>query len=282
MTTSPLRAALALSLCLAGSGRAVEGPLRVSMIPTTDPSRMLRDAQPLVARLEQATGRKVSLTIPQNYAAVVEALVQGQVDVAHLGGFTFVQANARAGAVPLVQRERDRDFHSKLITAREDVRSLADLRGKRFAFGDVNSTSGHLMPAYFMRKEGVDPAVIDQAIYTGGHDATALAVAERRVDAGALDEAVWERLVREGKVDPGKVRVFWTTPPFVDYLWTARKDLDPAVSRKVADAFLALDPARPEDRPILELLSAKGRYVKVDVAAYGPLREAAIREGLLR
>ena len=282
MTTSPLRAALALSLCLAGSGRAAEGPLRVSMIPTTDPSKMLRDAQPLVARLEQATGRKVSLTIPQNYAAVVEALVQGQVDVAHLGGFTFVQANARAGAVPLVQRERDRDFHSKVITAREDVRTLADLRGKRFAFGDVNSTSGHLMPAYFMRKEGVDPAVIDQAIYTGGHDATALAVAERRVDAGALDEAVWERLVREGKVDPGKVHVFWTTPPFVDYLWTARKDLDPAVSRKVADAFLALDPARPEDRPILELLSAKGRYVKVDVAAYGPLREAAIREGLLR
>ncbi|MGZ5957427.1 MAG: putative selenate ABC transporter substrate-binding protein [Myxococcaceae bacterium] len=282
MTASPLRAVLALSLCLASSGRAADGPLRVSMIPTTDPSKMLRDAQPLVARLEQATGRKVTLTIPQNYAAVVEALVQGQVDVAHLGGFTFVQANARAGAIPLVQRERDRDFHSKLITTREDVRSLADLRGKHFAFGDVNSTSGHLMPAYFMRKEGVDPAVIDQAIYTGGHDATALAVAERRVDAGALDEAVWERLVREGKVDPGKVRVFWTTPPFVDYLWTARKDLDPAVARKVAEAFLALDPAKPEDRPILELLSAKGRYVKVDVAAYGPLREAAIREGLLR
>ena len=282
MTTSPLRAVLALSLCLAGSGRAADGSLRVSMIPTTDPSKMLRDAQPLVARLEQATGRKVTLTIPQNYAAVVEALVQGQVDVAHLGGFTFVQASARAGAVPLVQRERDRDFHSKLITTREDVRSLGELRGKRFAFGDVNSTSGHLMPAYFMRKEGVDPAVIDQAIYTGGHDATALAVAERRVDAGALDEAVWERLVREGKVDPAKVRVFWTTPPFVDYLWTARKDLDPAVARKVAEAFLALDPARPEDRPILELLSAKGRYVTVDAAAYGPLREAAIREGLLR
>ena len=79
------------------------------MIPTTDPSRMLRDAEPLVARLEKATGRKVTLTIPQNYAAVVEAMVQGQVDVAHLGGFTFVQANKRAGAVPLVQRDRDRD-----------------------------------------------------------------------------------------------------------------------------------------------------------------------------
>jgi phosphonate transport system substrate-binding protein len=252
------------------------------MIPTTDPSKMLRDAEPLVARLEKATGRKVSLTIPQSYAAVVEALVQGQVDVAHFGGFTFVQASKRAGAVPLVQRDRDREFHSKFITARDDVRSLADLKGKRFAFGDVNSTSGHLMPAYFMRKEGVDPLVVDQAIYTGGHDATALAVAERRVDAGALDEAVWERLTREGKIDPAKVRVFWTTPAFLDYVWAARKDLDPAVAAKITEAFLSLDPAKAEDRPILELLSAKGRYVKADAGSYAPLRDAAVREGLLR
>ena len=308
MTASLHRAVLAFSLCLAVRGGATEVPLRVSMIPITDPSKMLRDAQPLVARLEQATGRKVTLTIPQNYAAVVEAMVHGQVDLAHLGGFTFVQANVRAGAVPLVQRQRDRDFHSRFITARDDVRSLQDLTGRRFAFGDVNSTSGHLMPAYFMRKAGVDPAVIEQAIYTGGHDATALAVSEGRVDAGALDEAVWDRLLREGKIDGSKVRVFWTTPPFVDYLWAARKDLDPALAKKLAQVFLALDLARPEDQPILELLSAKCQprshsydcdvsmirlddtltqgksypYVKVDAAAYASLRQAAIQEGLLR
>jgi phosphonate transport system substrate-binding protein len=280
--TASLRAVLACFLLLAARGWAADAPLRVSMIPTTDPSRMLRESEPLGAWLEKATGRKVTLTIPQNYAAVVEALVQGQVDLAHFGGFTFVQASKRAGAVPLVQRDRDREFHSKFITARDDVRTVADLKGKRFAFGDVNSTSGHLMPAYFMRKEGVDPSVVDQAIYTGGHDATALAVAEGRVDAGALDEAVWDRLTREGKVDPSKVHVFWTTPPFVDYVWAARKDLDPAVARRIADAFLALDPAKPADRPILDLLSSKGRYIRVDAASYAPLREAAIREGLLR
>ena len=281
MTVSP-RAVLAGLLLLAAPGRAADAPLRVSMIPATDPSKMLRDAEPLVARLEKATGRKVALTIPQNYAAVVEAMVQGQVDLAHFGGFTFVQANQRAGAIPLVQRDRDREFHSKFITTRDDVKGLADLKGKRFAFGDVNSTSGHLMPAYFMRQGGVDAAVLDQAIYTGGHDATALAVAERKVDAGALDEAVWERLVKDGKVDPKKVRVFWTTPPFVDYVWAARKELDPATTRKIAEAFLALDPDRPEDRPILDLLSAKGRYVAVDVSSYARLRDAARREGLLR
>ena len=282
MTASLSRAVLSCCFLLTASGWAADAPLRVSMIPTTDPSRMLRDAQPLVARLEAVTGRTVTLTIPQSYAAVVEALVQGQVDVAHLGGFTFVQASKRAGVVPLVQRERDREFHSKFITARDDVRTLADLKGKRFAFGDVSSTSGHLMPAYFMRREGVDPAVLEQAIYTGGHDATALAVAEHRVDAGALDEAVFERLVKDGRIDPAKVRVFWTTPPFPDYVWVARKDLDPEVARKIAGAFLALDASRPEDGPILEILSARGRYVKVDAAAYAPLRDAAVHEGLLR
>jgi phosphonate transport system substrate-binding protein len=281
MTTSLPRLAV-LTFLVAGATRGAEGPLRVSMIPTTDPSRMLRDAEPLVKHLQQFTGRRVELTIPQNYAAVVEAMVQGQVDLAHFGGFTFVQANRRAGAVPLVQRERDRNFHSKLITADDDVKRLTDLTGKRFAFGDVNSTSGHLMPAYFMRKEGVDGAVLDGALYTGGHDATALAVAEKKVDAGALDEAVWERLVQDGKVDPSKVRVFWTTPAFVDYVWAARKDLDPALRQKLNEAFLALDPANPTHRPILELLSARGRYVPVDVASYAPLREAAVREGLLR
>ena len=251
------------------------------MVPTTDPSRMLRDAEPLVARLEKATGQKVSLTIPRNYAAVVEALVQGQVDLAHLGGFTFVQANRRAGAIPVVQRENDREFHSKFITTRDDVRRLTDLKGKRFAFGDVNSTSGHLMPAYYMRLEGVAPVVIDHAIFTGGHDATALAVAEGRVDAGALDEGVWERLVRDGKVDSKKVRVFWTTPPFCDEVWVVRKSLDLALTRKLAEAFLSLDPEKAEDRPILDVLSAKSRYVAVDASAYARLRDAARREGLL-
>src|SRR5262249_11079155 len=151
--------------------------LRVSMVPNTDPGRIVRESQPLTAYLEKETGAKVDLSVPMNYAAVVEALVNDQVDVAYLGGFTYVQASQRAGARPLVQRDRDRSFHSLFITAEASpIRSLADLKGHSFAFGDVNSTSGHLMPELTMRQQGVDPEVIAKAIYTGSHDATALAV----------------------------------------------------------------------------------------------------------
>jgi phosphonate transport system substrate-binding protein len=255
--------------------------LRISMIPTTAADKMLRESEPLRAYVEQATGAKVDLTVPLNYAAVVEAFGADKVDIVFLGGFTYVQARKRFGAVPLVQRERDRALHSLFITQADSaIASFADLKDKSFAFGDVNSTSGHLMPEYYMRKAGVDPDVIARAIYTGGHDATALAVANRKVDAGALDDAVYAKLIKDGKLDAGKLKVFYTTPPFVDYVWAARKALDPALADAFKSAMLALDPANPEHKPVLDLSQAR-RYIVADDASYEELREAATAAGLL-
>jgi phosphonate transport system substrate-binding protein len=256
--------------------------LRLSMIPTTDPGKIIRESQPFLDYLQKKTGAKVELTIPTNYAAVVEAVSNDRVDIAYFGGFTFVQASARAGAVPLVQREGDQAFHSKFITQPgSSIHSLSDLKGHSFAFGDVNSTSGHLMPAYFMRQQGVDRAVIEKALYTGGHDATALAVANGKVDAGAMDELVYGRMIKEGKLSESQVRVFYTTPPFFDYVWAARKGLDPAISEAFANALLELDTQNAEQKPILQLLNAI-KYLRAKDSSYDPLRQAARDEGLLK
>ncbi len=274
--------ALVLLLLWACPSSQKPATLRVSMIPTTDPSKAVREMQPLVDYLARRTGAKVEMTVPTNYAAVVEALVNDQVDLAHLGGFTYVQASKRAGVQPLAQRERDRNFHSLFVTQpASPIKSLADLEGHSFAFGDVNSTSGHLMPEFFMREAKVNPAVISKAIYTGGHDATLLAVANGKVDAGALDEAVFQRLTSGGKVDPATVRVFYTTPPFFDYVWAGRKGLDPALARSVSEAFLALDPGDPAQKQILDVLGAS-KYVAVQDQSYDKLRTAAKEAGLLK
>jgi phosphonate transport system substrate-binding protein len=282
---------LALAACLAAgcsnqSGSADHGApgktLRLSMIPTTDPGKMARDSEPLVSYLETKMGARIELTVPLNYAAVVEAFGADKVDVAYFGGFTYVQAHKRFGARPLVQRERDQAFHSLFITqADSPIAGLADLAGKSLAFGDVNSTSGHLMPEYFLRQAAVDPEVIQRAIYTGGHDATALAVANRKVDAGALDEAVFQKLTRDGKLDAGKLKVFYTSPPFFDYVWSARQGLDPALGDAFAKAMLALDPRDPKHKAVLDLLQAT-RYVPASDASYDKLREAATAAGLLK
>lgn len=272
----------ALCLSCSGGGSPAQPVLRLSMIPTTDPGKMLRESQPLVDYLQRETGAKIELTIPTNYAAVVEAVGSDRVDIAHFGGFTYVQASSRYGVTPLVQRDRDQSFHSVFITQPgSPIGGLADLKGHSFAFGDVNSTSGHLMPEYFMRQSGVDTEVITKAVYTGGHDATALAVANRKVDAGAMDELVFDRMTKEGKLAPDSVRVFYTTPPFFDYLWAARKGLDPRLAESFARALLKLDASNAEHKRVLDILSAT-KYVKASDADYERLRQAARDAGLLK
>jgi len=288
-TSKFFRALSALSvviilLALVGSvGLSQSQPrLRISMIPTTDPGKMLRDAQPFVNYVEKRTGAKIMMTIPTSYAAVVAAMANDQVDIAHFGGFTFVQISARAGARPLVQREQDQNFHSLFITQPSSpIHSLKDLNGHTFAFGDVNSTSGHLMPEYFMREAKVDPKVIEKALYTGGHDATALAVANNKVDAGALDENVFQNMMKTGKITDRQVKVFWTTPAFFDYVWAARKGLDPKLAESFAKALLDLNARNPEQKAVLDFLSA-AKYVRASDSDYGKLRQAAKDAGLMK
>ena len=266
--------------CTSTKNRAVT--LRISMIPTMNPGKIIRESTPFIAYLEKETGAKVQLTVPTNYAAVVEAMASDRVDIAYLGGFTFIQACARAAVIPLVQREKDQTFHSLFITQPDSaIRSLGDLKGHSFAFGDVNSTSGHLMPAYFMRQQGVDQAVIDNSIYTGGHDVTALAVANRKVDAGAMDEQVFARMIKEGKISESEVRVFYTSPPFFDYVWAARQGLSRGMTETFANAMLKLNQGTPEQQPILQFLNAS-KYVRAVDANYDSLRLAARDTGLLK
>lgn len=254
--------------------------LRISMIPTTDPGKALRENQPLLAYWQKQMGRTPELTIPTNYAAVVEALANNKVDIAYLGGFTYVQASARAGVRPLVQRTIDQQFHSVFITpTNSKVYSLADLHG-HFVFGDVNSTSGHLMPLYYMQQERVDPEVIKNASYSGAHDATALAVANGKAEAGAMDEQVYRKMLTNGALKPDAVRVFYTSPPFFDYVWVAGKSLDSKVADSFASSMKALSADSAEQKSLLDLLNSKG-YVTANDADYGKLREAAKSAGLL-
>src|SRR5258708_5328760 len=127
----------------------------------------------------------------------------------------------------------------------------------------------------------VDPGVLAKALYTGGHDGTALAVANAKVDAGAMDELVFANMTKSGKITPAQVRVFYTTPAFFDYVWAARKGLDPKLCDCFAAAFLKLDASNPESKVLLDLLNAT-KYMRADDSSYDRLRRAAREEGLLQ
>lgn len=286
MTALPLRCLSAvLAGALGASASAADRPvLRVSAIPDEAPTELQRKFKPLGDYLGRALGMEVKFVPVTDYAATVEGLAGGHLDLVWYGGFTFVQARRRTGtALPLVQREEDAHFHSKFITrAGSGVRSLQDLKGKTLAFGSESSTSGHLMPRYYLLQAGVDPDKdLARYAFSGAHDATAKWVEQGKVDAGALNESVWSKLVEERKIDPAKVVVFYTTPDFHDYNWTVRGDLDPALVQKLKAAFLALDPARPGDKAILDLQRTR-RFIEARPEDYRNIEEAAKSAGLIR
>jgi phosphonate transport system substrate-binding protein len=277
-------AVAAVSLLLVVSpalARAAE--LRVSAIPDESPTELLRKFEPLGAYLHDATGLEVRFVPVTDYAATVEGLAAGKLDLVWYGGFTFVQARRRTGnALPLVQRAEDARFHSKFIVgAGSKARTLADLKGASFAFGAVSSTSGHLMPRYFLLKQGIDPdRDFAKVAFSGAHDVTAKWVEAGKVDAGVLNESIWQRLVDEKKVDLSKVRVLETTPEYHDYNWTVRGDLDPKVVDALRKAFIALDPANPAQKRILDLQRAS-RFVPTSPENYAAIEQAARAAGLL-
>ncbi|WP_312510493.1 putative selenate ABC transporter substrate-binding protein [Massilia sp.] len=281
-----LIAAAVGTLTIAGAAHAQSsaGVLRVSAIPDEAPTELQRKFKPLGEYLAKQTGLKVEFTPVTDYAASVEGLINRKIDMVWFGGFTFVQANVRSkGQVtPLVQRAEDEKFRSVFVTTSPSINKLEDLKGKTLAFGSESSTSGHLMPRSFLLQAKINPDTdLKRIAFSGAHDATVAAVAGGKVDAGALNISVWEKLVEGKKVDPKQVRVFYTTPGYFDYNWTVRSDMDPALKKKITDAFLALDESTPQGKEILELQRAT-RFVPTKTANYGAIEAAARNAGLLK
>lgn len=262
---------ISLFLVLQVAGAGDTAAVNIGMIPDAGATQVsVKEKAPLKAYLEQKLGRPVNLIIPTNYNATVEALGNGSLDFAYLGGLTYIKAHARYGVVPLVQRSANLQFRAYFITTSQSgIHSLSDLKGRTFAFGDINSTSGHLMPYLEMRQAGVDPATKMKYRYTGSHPATAKAVESGAVDAGALDETVYNSMVAEGKLDPTKVHVFYTSKPFVDYVWVARKDFAVALQEKFAQAFIDLKEG--QDDEVLKILRGK-KFVRANNEEYTVLR----------
>jgi len=282
-----LKTLLATGLLLAAAhsqAQSADRVLRVSAIPDEAPTELQRKFKPLGEYLEKKTGLKVEFTPVTDYAASVEALINKKVDMVWFGGFTFVQAKDRSKnqVTPLVQRAEDEKFRSVFITTNKDINKLEDLKGRTLSFGSESSTSGHLMPRSYLLAAKIDPdGDLKRIAFSGAHDATVAAVAGGKVDAGALNISVWEKLVAEKKVDPAVVRVFYTTPGYFDYNWTVRTDMSADLKKKITDAFLALDPKNPQDKIIMDLQRAS-KFIPTKAENYTAIEAAAQNAGLLK
>jgi len=258
--------------------------LKISAIPDENPQELLRIYTPFADYLTKEIGIPVKFTPVVDYTATVEGLAADKLDMVWYGGLTSVQAAQRAkGATRVIMRKEDAEFKTHFITRKETgIKELKELKGKTFSFGSVSSTSGHLMPRYFLLKNGIIPEKdFSKFSFSRAHDATAAWVEAARVDAGALNFLVWDKLVETKKVDTSKVAVFWTTPPYVDYVWSVRGGLDKGVVGKISQAFLKLNYQNPEHKKLLDLHRTKG-YIPAKDEDWKGIEEAAIAAGLLK
>jgi phosphonate transport system substrate-binding protein len=222
----------------------------------------------------------VELFVASDYAGVVEAMANDKLDVAYFGGLTYVQAKQRAKIHPIVT-EVDTEtgttkYYSLIIApANGSVDAVKDIKGKTFAFGDISSTSGSLYPRFMLDKAGIKmPDDLKNAVYTGGHDATAQAVQNATVDAGGIEGRIMQKLIVKGTVDGAKIKVL--EKHLVEgYPWVVRDSLDKGLEEKIVQAFLTI-----KDPTLLDLMRAKA-FAQVTDANYAEAEQEAKRLGLV-
>ncbi|HEX2108071.1 MAG TPA: phosphate/phosphite/phosphonate ABC transporter substrate-binding protein [Rubrobacteraceae bacterium] len=282
-------AILVLVLALTGCGSSGGGeqgaddpdPLRVGVVPNQNPESVEANYEPFGDYLSEQLGRQVELTVPTSYNAVVEAMVNDQLDLAYFGGLSYVQARNRADEAPLVTeinpRTGDTTYHSVIIVpADSEIDDVSELRGRDFAFGSVSSTSGSLYPAIMLRDAGIDYRTdLGNFNYTNGHDATAQAVANGQVDGGGLEDRILYDLEDKGTVDENSVRVIEESDSIEGYPWVVRGALPDDLKMDITQAFLDLD-----DPALLDLLRAEG-YERVEAKDYDYVEEQAKELDLL-
>lgn len=297
---SILAAGLALTTALAGSTLAAEvgapkPTLRLGAIPDQNPEKLNRLYGLVAKELGQQLGVAVQYVPVVDYAAAVSAFRTGQLDLVWFGGLTGVQASLqKPGAQMVAQRDIDAQFYSVFIANTgsglkpiNSVKGLVELKGKRFTFGSESSTSGRLMPQYFLMQAGVKLTDFEGGApgFSGSHDATIALVQSGAYQAGAVNEQVWKSNLRSGKANRTKVAVIWRSSPYPDYLWLAQPNLDQSFGKgftgKLAAAIIGWRQTDPEQKQILSLFGAQ-QFTGVNRAQYKQIEAVGRQIGKIR
>ncbi len=271
-STIALAAVLLLTAACGGSAEepATDRELVISAIPDQDPEKLQR----LYGQVSDYLGEQLGVTVVYqpvtDYTASVTSFRRGDVDAAFFGGLSGVQARQFVpGSVLLAQRDIDESFRSVFIAGAAagvapvtDVAGLAALAGRSVTFGSEVSTSGRLMPQYFLGEAGVTPDRLSgDPGFSGSHDATLALVEAGTYEVGAMSASVWDARVADGTVDPAAVVEIFRTPSYHDYHWVGGPDLDADFGAGFTDrlrtALLELDGSDQRETDILDLFTAE-------------------------
>lgn len=229
-------------------GSKHEPVIRLGLIPTEDARAAVKDSEDMIVQLEKLLGMKIKVFVATDYTGVTEALKFKKIDAAFLGPFGYILARdvANAGVEAFaspVKAETGEAGYRSICIARADspMQKLEDFRGKTFSFTDPASTSGNLIPRYMFKKVGIEAERDFKAVmYSGGHDASALAVAGKKLDGSCFSDEAWSTLLKKGVIKKEELRVIARSDliPGNPMVW--REDLPPETKERLRQAFLTL------------------------------------------
>lgn len=248
--------------------------LRVALLPDENYATLIQNAQPLKIYLERTLNKKIEIIVTTDYSSMIEAMRFGRIEVAYFGPFSYVLAKSRASTIEpfAVGVERGSPTYNSVLiaTAGGDVKSIADIRGKPFAFGDQASTSSHLAPrAYLLKIAQLDGEKDYKPVFLGAHDAVARAVQAGQVPAGALSKPILDSLILKKTIDPSKIIQIGLSEPIPNYPIVMQGSLAPTLKESIRSAFINMN-----DKEVLKSFRVEA-FVTTDDKAYDVLRETA-------
>jgi phosphonate transport system substrate-binding protein len=257
-------------------------------IPDENQSRLQERFSKVAEYLTAKLGVHVHYIPVTSYVASVTAFRNDQVQLAWFGGLSGVQARALVpGSEAIAQGLEDKLFVTYFIANSNTKLTLSDefpksIDGKTFTFGAKTSTSGRLMPEYYIRKylNKSPERAFRRVGFSGDHDRTIALVQTGAYEVGAVNYVVWESELEAGRVDPKRLTVIWKTPPYPDYQWTIRGDVDKTFGEgfkeSVRQALLGMN-----NHPDLLALFPRKSFIPAGNSDYQPIQEVARSIGLV-
>nr|WP_245204033.1 phosphate/phosphite/phosphonate ABC transporter substrate-binding protein [Ammoniphilus resinae] len=245
--------------------------LKVALLPDESPSTVIRDNEALKNYLAKTLNMDVELIVTTDYSSMIEAMRNGKIDIGYFGPLSYVLLKQKMdNAVAFAAKvEKGSPTYQAVVIAGTDtgVQNLADIKGKTVAYGDVASTSSHMIPKEMIFSKGkLEQGRDYEEQFVGSHDAVAMAVQNGNAQAGGLSKPIFESLVQKGTIDATKVKVIEESQPYPNYPWVLNADLDKDLQESIKQAFYNL-----KDESVLKPLKGEG-YAPIEDKDYDVIR----------
>ena len=253
--------------------------LRVALLPDEDAATIIKQNQGLKDYLESKLGKKVKIVVTTDYSSMIEAMRFGRLELGYFGPLSYTLAKTKADIEPFAARMKkgSTTYHAVLIGNKAaGIKTVSDVKGKEVAYGDIASTSSHLIPKKILLDHGLEAKKDYKENFLGAHDAVAVAVQNGHAQAGGLSKPIFESLVKRGIINLDKVKVLQVSKPYPQYPWAMRSNLKPELKDAIRKAFTSL-----KDKKVLKPFKAEG-FGEMTDADYDVIRDLSKKLNLTK